>query len=292
MANFTIDLDEGRTDRKVSAFELARYRAGELSDTRRSEIDALLANEPALQAELDELANDEAAFRVTMPFDRFARDHQARLAAAGPFARAAAWLKERAWQTAGGLAAATAAALVLVLAVPQGGAEHPLSPSDLMQTAGVRMKGAARIGFLVQSEGGARWGADGEQLTEGDRIQLVVKDPADRAAMVIVGIDGRGEVSTYAATALVSGTPKGDVPQRSSERSRLLERSLVLDDAVGAERFFVVYGEGELEALRERAVAAAKTLAASGDDLQADARLPLDGGETEQSSVHIVKVPK
>ena len=90
------------------------------------------------------------------------------------------------------------------------------------------------------------------------------------------------------ANALLAGTIKGAEP----ERARLLELSLVLDDAVGAERFFVVYGTGDVEALRTRAEAAARVLATNRGDLKADARLPLNERETEQSSVHILKVAR
>lgn len=287
MSKLLIDFEEGRADREVSSFELSRYRAGELSADRRKEIEALLASDATLQAELDELAAEDAAFRTRMPFDRFAADHAARREAHSPAARATSWLKQHVWRATGGLVAATAAALVLVLVVPQPGGGGPSVPGA---DSAVRIKGT-RIAFFVQDDGAARIGRDGEQLREGDRIQLAVKDPAGRSAMVVVGIDGRGSVSTYAAAPVLEGTIKGEGEGESRrERARLLEQSLVLDDAVGAERFFVVYGTGDVDALRTRVEDAAHKLAGASSDLAAAETLPLDKS-VEQYSVHIVKVP-
>jgi anti-sigma factor RsiW len=279
MGKLVIDFEAAQEGRKVSSFELARYHAGELTTERAAEIEAALASDEALRAELEELKADEAAFKTSMPFSRFAADHEARLASRSPLAAAQQWFSEHLWQTVGGFAAATAAAIMLVFAPP---AEFT---RDSDPTSGIRLKGAARIGFFVQSDDGARWGADGEQLRQGDRIQFAVRDPQTARAMVIVGIDGRGAVSTYASAPVVSGTVKG----ATDEAARLIDRSLVLDDSLGAERFFVVYGDGDVEALRAQAERAAKELVDSGADLVTAEQLPLTRQDVQQSSVHIVK---
>ncbi len=291
-----IDLGGAAAGRKVSAFELARYHAGELSFERRGEIEALLANDSALSSELQELRAADAAFRTSMPFERFLSDHEARGASSatsmplnrgGLFAR----LCEIRWHLGGGVVAAAAAAFALALFVP--GNEPGVGDDTTMGSN--RLKGAgAGIGFFVKSDEGARWGSDGERLRAGDRIQLAVKDPAGARSMVIVGVDGRGQVSTYVARRLSSGTPKGD----GDASPRLLEQSLVLDDALGAERFFVVYGQStDVGALQGAAEAAARELArqisagsAGAASLAAIERLPLPASDVEQSSVHILKV--
>lgn len=284
-----IDLGRPEVEGGVSPFELERYLAGELDAKRRAEIEALLASDATLTAELEELRARDAAFRASMPFERFLADHQARLEAtsAGPLA----WWRSLRWPLGGGVLVAAAAALALVVLLPENTA--PLDPS-LEGERRTRLKGqGARIGFFVQVDEGARWGADGEELRAGDRIQLAVQDPAGARSMVIVGIDGRGEVSTYAARRLPTGTPKGE----GGSALRPLDQSLVLDDALGAERFFVLYGkDADVEGLERDALRAARELSAKvargADDLRRQERLPLKLHDVEQGSVHILKVTR
>jgi hypothetical protein len=80
--------------------------------------------------------------------------------------------------------------------------------------------------------------------------------------------------------------PKGQTGPRP------LPAALVLDDVVGTERFFVVYGD-DLAALERTARGAAERLAADVKagraDLQATARLAVDD-DLPQASIHILKV--
>ena len=253
-----------------SGFELRRYLAGELPAERRAELERLLGTDAALKARCDALAAEEraeqAAFALEVPLPRFLDEMAARTATRSPFA----WL--RALRLPGTLGALAAAAAVLVVFVRQ--------PDD--ELAGTRTKGGARVGFFVKDDGGAHAGKAGEQLLAGDRIQFAVRDDAEMRAMVLVGVDGKGAVTVYAAES-VQGRVKGE------EKTRLLPASVVLDEATGPERFFVVYGADDLEALRAEVEAAAHALAASGSDLSRTERLPLP--ETRvQSSVHIVKI--
>lgn len=267
--------DERRAERAVSRHELRRYAAGELDEARRAEIGALLESDTSLQAELAELEAADRAFRSTMPFDRFLADHEARVAQRSALAPVKRWLSRFRWQ-AGGLIAATTAALLLLVFLP----ERPTPPKNLLKGDEVR------VGFFVREAEGARVGVDGERLQAGDQIQFAVRDDEESRSMVLLGIDGHGNVTTYVAAPLPEkGNEKGD----GAHKPRLLEQSLVLDDAVGPERFFVVYGReapAELASLAERA---ARELLEGGADLARAERLPLDE-EHAQSSVHIVKI--
>lgn len=287
-------LGRASVERKVSAFELERYHAGELSAERRQEIEALLAGDADLAAELDELRARDAAFRAHMPFERFIADHDARREATSGVARVRGFFRALRWQLGGGVVvAAAAAALALAVLVPGNDPDVDGTFPPPFETSGeTRLKGGgARIGFFVKGDEGARWGSDGEELRAGDRIQLAVQDPAGARSMVIVGIDGRGQVSTYVARRLPTGTPKGE----RDAAPRLLDQSLVLDDAVGAERFFVLYSdETDVEALERAALDAARELSArvtsGAGDLRSAERLPLSLDDVAQGSVHIVKV--
>lgn len=258
------DLD---VEPSVSTHELRRFLAGELSPERR----ALIESDPSLQPRLAALAAEQraedAAFRLEVPLPRFLADHEERTKAPGLFARLASM---RLTMGAGALAAAACAVFLLV---------RPIDDEDP-----IRAKGG-RVGFLVRESEGARFGVDGEQLPRGAQIQFAVRDDVDHAAMVVVGVDGRGVVTVYAAER-VDERVKGPSP----EKTRLLPESIVLDDATGAERFFVVYGDGHVDNVRREVEQAARALASSGASLVDTERLPLPSGYT-QSSVHIVKVP-
>lgn len=268
------DIDDKR-ERAVSPHELRRYHAGELGDDRRSEIAALLDEDAQLKAELDALEAEDRAFRATMPFERFVADHAARRAQQDALAPLKSFVARFRWQ-AGGLLVATTAALLLVVVLPRGEPERPWDG----------LKGGARIGFFVREAEGARVGVDGEELRPGDQIQFAVRDDEESASMVLLGVDGRGNVTTYVAAKLPS---RGNEKGAEQAKPRLLEQSLVLDDAVGAERFFVVYGKEEPAALKAAVEAAARELLEGNADLVRAGRLPLDE-DHPQSSVHVVKV--
>ncbi len=253
-----------------SSFELQRLIAGELSVERTAELERLLAGDPALKARHDalaaELRAEDAAFALEVPLPRFLDEMAAKTAQASPFH----FLRALRLQGAIGVLVASAAALFFMVRTPDD------------ELAGTRTKGGARVGFFVRDDGGAHPGRAGEELTAGDRIQFAVRDDAAMRAMVLVGVDGAGVVTIYAAER-VSGRVKGD------EKTRLLPASVVLDEATGPERFFVVYGSEDLEALKQQVEAAARALAASRSSLEQTERLPLP--ETlVQSSVHIVKI--
>lgn len=269
------DVEFGRLPRasSVSAWELARYEAGELSSEERSAIEAALAAEPALQAELDEMRAEKAAFAAQMPFARFEADHAARRSRSlfARFTDAVQGLMSGSLFPAAGALGACALLLVVV-------AKTQDAPST------TRTKGGdSEIAYFIKEGDNARLGRDGETLFAGDRIQFAVVDDAKAQSMVIVGIDGTGTVTVYAKDDL--NREKGSAG--SVREPRVLSRSIILDEAVGPERFFVLYDDQPAEQLLARAKKSAEVLVKSGGDLSRHARLPLH--VRSQSSVHIVK---
>lgn len=276
-------------ERAVSRHELLRYAAGELSPARRAEIDALLAGDEGLAAELSELEHDKQAFQAQMPFERFAARHEAR-ARRGVFARLQDGVGRLRLALGGGLVAVGAAAALLVLVDGGAGSDPGRDPgSDPSTESGIRLKGNSHLGLFVRDDKSARVGTDGEQLHPGDQIQFVVKDER-LTSMVLLGVDGNGVVTVYEARELKDGTQKGAQPVGTVARPRVLEESLILDDALGPERFFVVYADTDVDTLSREAKRAAQLLAASKADLSSTEHLPLSGMEARQSSIHIVKI--
>jgi hypothetical protein len=263
----------GPTDsRAVSRFDVERFAVGELSGERALEVQRAIDQDPALKAFFDDVKASDAAFLIMAPPSSFMA---ARATPASWWTRLRAAVSSLQLQM--GLGAAAAAAVVLV-AVSTPDAPH----------SGTTSKGGphtAAVGFFVKDDSGARVGEAGEVLHQGDQIQLAVTD-ADRPAMVVVGIDGSGVVSIYAveATATVAKGATGP---------RVLPASLVLDDTVGVERFFVVYGDDA--ATTERAVRAAaddiaRAVKAGRVDLAAVSALDLSADRFAQASIHIQKV--
>lgn len=263
---------------RVSRFDVERLACGELTGDDAARVQRAIDRDPTLQAFLQELRADDAAFLLQQPPAAF----MARLAAATtaptmtPWARAAAVLGGLRLQLMAG--AMAAAVLVAVVVVPGTGGDDD---------GPIRHKGGERqpaLSFFVKEEGGARLGSAGETLKAGDQIQLAVKDAAPRA-LVVIGVDSAGVVSVYASEETTT-VPKGQTGPRP------LPAALVLDDVVGAERFFVVYGD-DLAALERAARSAAARLAddvkASRADLTVTTRLAVDDA-LPQASIHILKV--
>lgn len=254
----------------VSNHELRRFLAGELTAERRAQIES----DATLQDRLAKLAADQraddAAFALEVPMPRFLADHATRTQ---PKPTLLSRLLSVRFTVGATALVATAAAVFLVVRTPN-------------DDGGVRMKGDARVAFLVRESEGARMGHEGEQLRAGDQIQFAVKDTVEHRAMVLVGVDGRGDVTVYAAERIDGERPKGVVGEQM--KPRILTDSVVLDDSTGAERFFVVYANQDVDTLRSEVEHAARQVKAS--DVANTTKLPLPSAYT-QSSVHIVKVP-
>lgn len=258
---------------RVSRFDVERLACGELAGDELARVQRAVDDDPALQEFLRELRADDAAFLLQQPPAAFVARLSPTAPTMTPWARAAAFLGGLRLQLAAG---AMAAAVLIAVVVAPGNDDDP-----------IRGKGGERqpaLSFFVKEEGGARLGSAGETLNAGDQIQFAVTDASPRA-LVVVGVDSAGVVSVYASEETTT-VAKGQTGPRP------LPRALVLDDVVGAERFFVVCGD-DLAALEREARAAASRLAADVKagraDLERTTRLAVDD-DLPQASIHIRKV--
>lgn len=272
MSQRLVDLLPAPGCHSVTPQQLRRFAAGELDPTAREQLTTHLAGCLDCTAALAEIQSDQAAFKTVMPFERFVADHERRQAAHTPLASLVAWWQRARWPLATAAVAATAVVALLIVSRPDD--ELRLKGSDV------------KIGFLVKQGDEIRRGSDGERLAEGDRIQFLIRADAAARSMVLVGIDGRGAVTVYGAESLleqVKGEPE----------VRLLPESIILDDAVGPERFFAVFSS-ELgpEALHTEVQLAAQELARSQVDLSQIEALPLGRNALKQASISIVKVQR
>ncbi|KYF72960.1 DUF4384 domain-containing protein, partial [Sorangium cellulosum] len=122
--------------------------------------------------------------------------------------------------------AAAAAALLFFRAAPDPAGGAPESPGE-------RIKGANRIGFYVKRGGSVQPGGAGERLHPGDAIQFTYS-ATEALYLVILSVDGASQASVY--------YPSGPVAARIEPgRDVLLPQSTVLDDTLGAERFYGLF---------------------------------------------------
>ncbi|MCB9525809.1 MAG: hypothetical protein H6702_20900 [Myxococcales bacterium] len=180
------------------------------------------------------------------------------------------WRRWPTWIGAGLLAAAAAAVALSV---------QPVSPAPEV-AAGTRLKAGVGLSFHVRGPQGVRDGEPGAVLQPGDAIQLRYSTPAHRH-LVVVSLDSAGAV-----------TPFYDQGGRSLAIEpgvgRLLEGSVLLDDALGPERVVGCFSEAPLPTADVVAAAKAALAQAGGDPTRVE-RLPLD---CTQASFTFVKAPR
>ncbi len=123
------------------------------------------------------------------------------------------------------------------------------------------------FGFYIKRGSDSIIGQPGQLLKKGDRIQFWYNAPVAEPA-VLVGIDGHGQVTRY-------NPQNGTSPiMLETGKGRVLDTSIVLDDAIGVERFFLC-ASAEAVSDMDRVEVAAKELAGSGVDMAIVDRLPL-----------------
>ncbi len=207
------DFNDGR---RPSRLELGRRLTGELPAD----------GSPELAAYAREI---EAARAAMPPFDfEVLRARAERLDERAPARRPAR--RSRWAQLLMGLTPAlVAAAALLALQVP---------------SEGIRAKGGADLDFFVLQDGEVRPGVDGEVLRAGDRVQFTYRAEG-LDTLVIAGVDGGGTVSLYYPE-------RGDEPVAIAPYGRrVLEGSIVLDEAEGPEVFVAVFGADSAEEVLE-----------------------------------------
>jgi hypothetical protein len=262
----------------VSQLSVERFLQGELKPDEKRGFDGAVARCETCARRLAETEADDRAFALR-PVPDYVREP----AAEGPVRGLEGherWF--RGWFVA---IPAAAAALVAVLLWPALQGERLPGIGSRGADDAVRLKGTdggaevtpLSLGFYVSRGGDRSVGRPGEELTAGDRIQFWY-DAAEAKAFALVGVDGRGAVTAYFSS---SGSG-GRVLERG--RGLTLGAAVELDDARGAERFFLCAGPnaGDLAAVER----AAKSLAESRADLSRVERLPF---ACDQASVWIRK---
>jgi hypothetical protein len=267
----------------LSQLALERYLLGEIAGDARRRLEAEITTCPECQKRVEATAADDRAFALR-PIPVAIRDLSQKTA---PSRR---WLSRWLIALPAAAAAAVIAAVLWNSGLPAGrsGSDTGLIPGigDRVADGTLRMKGspdapvdgaALSLGFYVSRGGAKSVGTPGERLTAGDRIQFWYDGPG-APAFALVGVDGRGAVTTY-------------LPERAGEaraltagRGLTLGAAIELDDAKGAERFFLCAGPAAADpGAIERA---ARSLADARADLSTVERLPV---ACDQASVWIRK---
>ena len=245
------------------ATRLQRHLLDELTPGERREIEAELASDPTLRAELDRIRAEDAAFFVRFPASRLVPQIAARIDRASRRRRAAPPL----------LGALAAAAAVLVLLVARPGEIDRGGDGDREKS------GEPHLWIFRQTGPRAEELHDGALVGQGDVVQLRFA-PADRPYAVILSIDGAGAVTLH--------SPSGEAePSAVSPRGAIdLPYAYRLDAAPGFERFVLLTSRHPLRPAE--VMAAARAVAA---DRRADVPLPLDS-DVEQTSVVLRKADR
>ncbi len=257
----------------LSRIAVERYVLGEMSETEMSALQSVAARCETCGELLTGTEADEQAFAMR-PVPSQIRKLWTSPKRSGLFD---GWFARLA--VAVPVAAAAVAAVIFLI----GGPSHDSRSTDLFpgwsdkrldeninlmgspkKPGGDRASEGLSLGFYLKSDDGKTMGASGQKLREGDSIQFWYDLPVD-LPVVMVGIDGRGSITTY-------------LSDRDGK-----DLTIELDDAVGVERFFLCVGEGVGV---DKVTGAARALAKSGADLSKIDRLPLT---CEQASVWIIK---
>ncbi len=273
----------GAKRRRPPEILVEQLELGELSATRRAEVEAELAS-----AELDPraaLRASNAEILRDYPSERVMAEVRRRAAQSEPTPRPRAWLP---WVLVPSLAGAAALVLVLVMGDRGSGLDEREAGTIAKIDPGygaesTRIKGGSNAHLVVDRKLGASHERliAGELIREHDLVQISVV-PDGQAHGVILSIDGRGTVTLHhpatpeASTSLPAGT---EVPLASSYE---------LDDAPGFERFILITRSDDESIDVAGVLAAAGVLAGDSVRVRTDP-LPLVGEEWEQSSLELRK---
>lgn len=201
----------------------ATLEALSAQEPQRPEVLSHVARCAACEGYLSALASAQAAYLKRRPPEQFL----AKLARR----ERAQKQRRRFWIPALGLV--LSAALVVLVVVP-------FTSGD--QAEGIRLKGEAfRVIALREGASTPEVVAEGERLREGDALRFGYR--AERPGhLMVLDLDASGAASLFVpfeGTGSIPVTPGGDA---------LLEGSVTLDDAVGAEWLFAVFSDRPLEA--------------------------------------------
>jgi hypothetical protein len=212
-------------DAHLSSFELDSLALGALSPAAAERAEAHLRGCPRCAVDRDQLAAARARFaQVVLPRTR----ERVLGRSATPF-----WRRSRWWSLVP--AAALAAGLLFFFGKP-GARLGPGDPDILTKGGG------ASAAIFGQRDGGVFAVHEGERLRAGDAIRFVVA-PGGLGYVIVGSADGAGHGTVYypsdgaTASAAVAPDAKSELPG-----------AVVLDDAPGPERVFVLFSRTPLDA--------------------------------------------
>lgn len=185
------------------------------------------------RAQLDALAESNAAILEELPVAAVAAEIERRLHVARAAAAHERRSRRRAWIGIGAVAAAAAVLAMFVLMRDDDSPRQVAEYDPAQLDGGVRIKGDARLVLHRKSGEAVTELRAGGMVTEGDRLQISYVS-AGKPHGVILSIDGRGAVTLHYPSEPDQSTVLGKgkaIPLRHSYR---------LDDAPDYERFFFI----------------------------------------------------
>ncbi len=264
--------------RCLSQLTIERYLHEEFDAEKKLAIDRALAECAQCREKVEHTRADERAFGLRPVPDGIRR--------LWSLPTPATWWRP----VAIGVPVAAAAALALMVILPSTDtppgqyipAFDPEARSTQTREMGIDREGhpppetaiELQLGFYVWQDGKEIKGKAGQKLRAGDRIQFWYDAPADGHA-VIVGIDGKGQVTRYFPAGPVSG---GTV---SRGYGHVVGSSVILDETAGIEKFYLCYDESApdpqtVEQMAQRVERAARRIAQVPAPIGESPRLPLD----------------
>ena len=253
----------------LSLSVLRRYHFGELAPSEAAQVKEALEKDEQAAARLAQIQAEEKLFleRVDLNTESVAVIERLHQSPPSLLDRIRKLLVGRTFQ------AATAAVLLVVL-IPVGlwWTPNPKGPN--------RTKGSVQLEMFVKGQSGVQPGIDGMTLQEGDQVQFRYQ-AVGRNYLFVVSVDDDGVVSP-----LFPDSPSQSIAVRSDGK-RVLDGSIILDDAVGPERFFAVFSDRPISF--EDIKKAVGRSAADQPDLKALQRLDFNPQDIDQASILIVK---
>jgi hypothetical protein len=195
-----------------SDFEIEEFLCGDSTAENSQRIEAAIAESAELADYIAERRAKKSSFHQEHPVLNLERKPVRNLGWPLAFASAAA-----------------AAIVVLIFVLLPGGKQ-----TDLSDSPEIRAMGAVKATLTVRRQGRTFLYREGVLLREGDQVRLSVESP-HAGFLTVLGTAGRGKIETY-YNALKTTPGTFTVPD-----------SLVLDDQLNTEQWFVILAKKEVE---------------------------------------------
>ncbi len=218
---------------RPSRLDLARLVSGDLPPTEAAELRARIAASPEDQARLAELQGHAAEFEQVAELQRAALRRRLEAEAATPRRQPSRW-----WRPLAVLVpVAAAAAVVLVIS-------HRIEPLATPPVEDIAFKGQLAV-HVVARRGETQFAVEpGVELAPGDALRFVVT-AATPGYLTVFSVDGRGEASPFYPESAPATSAAPLRLERAGQQT--LPGSVVLDEAPGPERLFVVFSPRPFE---------------------------------------------